>query len=149
MIDPRIDTRTGEFAIDDVFIASATTTLTDLTAHFGDGALTKSKYVKELHSLPKMHIESLYFRFSFGFVSGRLMQIYFEIDESPEPRAAWSNNRDLETKWIAEQTNDATGFDWNNNPDCEHYRRTYDWGGVGIFFDFKNGTYQSSLRYRH
>jgi hypothetical protein len=148
MTDQLINIKTGEFTIALDFITSKNTTLNDLINHFGKDKLTESEYVEGYYSLPKLKIESLYFRFGFSFRNELLKQIYFEIDETPEPRAPYASNQDLETNWIAQQTNDTRKFDWNNNPNCEQYGLQYNWGVVGVFFDFKNGTYESSLSYK-
>jgi hypothetical protein len=148
MTNQLINIKTGEFTIAPDFIASRTTTLNDLMNHFGKDKLTESEYVKGYYSLPKLKMENLYFRFTFHFKNELLKEICFEIDETSEPRAPYASNQDLETNWIARQTNDTAKFDWNNNPNQEQYGLQYDWGGVGVFFDFKNGTYQSSLNYK-
>ncbi len=89
----------------------------------------------------------LFFKFSFYFENETLKKIGFEIETEPTPRIAWGNNRDFETDWIASQMNDVTKIDWEN-PTCDQYWLVYHWGGVGIFFDFKNGTYDSFLSYK-
>lgn len=138
----------GEFKINNDFIVSTKTTLRDLLFHFGKDQLIQSKYLSNCYlTLSQFEIDKLFFKFSFYFENETLKKIGFEIETEPTPRIAWGNNRDFETDWIASQMNDVTKIDWEN-PTCDQYWLVYHWGGVGIFFDFKNGTYDSFLSYK-
>jgi len=148
MFKQLINNVNGEFKINNDFIVSTKTTLSDLLFHFGKDQLIQSKYVLNCYlTLSQFEIDKLFFKFSFYFENETVKKIGFEIETEPTHRIAWGNNRDFETDWIASQMNDVTKIDWEN-PACGQYWLTHHWGGVGIFFDFKNGTYDSFLSYK-
>ncbi len=136
-----INVQTGEFTLDNNFTISPSTTLKDLREHFGEDRLKKSGYIAK--------IDDLYFLFYFSFENGLLKRINFEIEEGPEERNPWGNNRDFETNWIARQMGDNSGFVWDMNEAGRHYHLSYKWGSVGVYYDFKNGTFESTLVYKN
>ncbi len=144
-----INTTNGEFTINNNFTVSNKTTLNELVIHFGKDQLLESKYLPNCYyTSSSFKIDTLFFKFIFSFDNQTIKKIAFEIETAAAPRKEWANNRDMETNWIAEQMNDNTKFGWDANPECEHYLLNYSWGTIGIVFDFKNGTYESFLKYK-
>ena len=76
-----------------------------------------------------------------------LKKISFHVETEPIKREAWPSQRDLETKWIAQQMNDKSNFIWNMKIAGRHYHLQYNWGCIGVYYDFKNGTFDSGLFY--
>lgn len=140
---------TGEFTINDGFIVSKQTTLNDLEHHFGKEKLIQSAYIPNCYYTTSLfEIDNLFFKFYFTIENDVVKKIEFEIATEQKERIPWSNNRDFETSWIAWQMNDDTKFNWDDNPENEQYNIACTWGSVGVFFDFKQGTYQSYLSYK-
>lgn len=145
-----INNLNGAFTINNNFIVSKATTLNELKLHFINNQFFQNKYSTNCY-YPSSQFEidnNLFFKFNFCFENDILKKIGFEIQTESIIRNEWGNNRDFETSWIAKQMNDAVGFDWENNPKCDQYMLQYNWGIVGVFFDFKNGTYESFLNYK-
>ncbi len=144
-----INKETGEFTINADFSVSNKTTLNDLLRYFEKDELIQSKYISNCYyTTSQFEIDNLFFKFIFYFENEIVKKIGFEIETEPIPRKEWANNCNLETDWIAKQMNDTIKFDWDNNPECKQYILNYNWGSIGIFFDFKNGTYESFLNYK-
>ena len=135
----------GEFSIAEDLTLSHKTTLQDLQNYFDKKTLKKSPYAGNCYYTDQIKIDDLYFKFSFFFEKNVLSSIEFEIEEEPIERIPWSNNRDLETNWIADQMGES--FVWDMKIAGRHFKLSYDWGFVGVFYDFKNGTFQSVLSY--
>lgn len=143
-----INLETGGFTLDNSFMVSPATRLEDLQDHYGKDSLKKSEFAKDCWYLPRqIKIEDLYFVFRFYFENELLKSIGFEIEEEAKERNPWGNNRDFETNWIARQTGDESGFNWDTSEAGKQYHLPYPWGSVGMYYDFKNGTYESSLSY--
>lgn len=140
-----INISNGAFSITDGFVLSRTTTLQDLIGFFGEENLNKSEYTSNCYLGSQLEIDGLYFKFNFFFAADLLTKIYFEIEEEPIERIPWSNNRDFETNWIADQMGES--FVWDMNIAGRHFHLSYDWGFAGVFYDFKNGTFQSVISY--
>lgn len=142
-----INSSTGEFTLDNDFVVSPATTLKDLQEHYGK-QLKKSEFAKDYWYLPEqLKIGDLYFVFRFSFEHERLKRIGLEIEEEAKERNPWGNNRDFETSWIARQMGDDNGFNWDTSEAGKHYHLPYSWGSVGVYYDFKNGTFDTSLTY--
>ncbi len=149
MFKQLINNATGEFTINNGFVVSNITRLSDLLIHFGEEELIQSKYISNCYyTNSQFAIDSLFFKFNFSIKNECVIKIGFEIETEPIPRNEWRSNCDLETAWIAKQMNDTTKFNWDNNPEFKQYILNYNWGSIGIFFDFKNGTYESFLTYK-
>ncbi|MBK8352737.1 MAG: hypothetical protein IPL21_14035 [Saprospirales bacterium] len=43
--------------------------------------------------------------------------------------------------------NDKSNFIWNMKIAGRHYHLQYNWGCIGVYYDFKNGTFDSGLFY--
>jgi len=142
-----INRNTGEFTLDNDFRISHTTTIDELMAHFGKDRLKESEYMKDRYISSQVKLDGLYFVFSFCFEKEVLKKINFEIEEESKERNPWGNNRDFETNWIAQQMEDDSGYVWDTKIAGRQYYLTYPWGGIGVFYDFKNGTFNSSLNY--
>jgi len=143
-----INSSNGEFTISDHFVISNRTRLSELLNYFGEDKLKKSPYLNtETYFLPQIEIGGLYFRFGFYFDGNTLKKVSFEIEVEPIKREPWSNNRDFETAWIAQQMNDTSHFKWDMEIAGRHYHLAYDWGNIGVYYDFKNGTFESVLYY--
>ena len=134
-----INVKTGEFTLNNGFVVSSATTLKDMRDHFGNDRFKTRGY--------ELEIGGLYFVFRFSFENGCLKRIDFEIEEESKVRNPWGNNRDFETNWIAQQMGDDSGFVWDMDQAGRHYHLPYTWGSVGVYYDFKNGTFESSLIY--
>ncbi len=144
-----INTVNGEFKINNGFTLSSTTTLNELLFHFGKDQLLESNDLPNCYyTTSQFEIDNLFFRFIYFIENEVVEKIVFEIETENKIRESWGSNRDFETNWIANQMNDNTNFDWDNNPECKHYVLSYNWGIIGIVYDFKNGTYESFLNYK-
>ena len=144
-----INVKTGEFTIDNDFRVYHATTIDELMAHFGKDRLKESEYKKDRYISSQVKLDALYFVFSFCFEKEVLKKISFEIENERKAREPWSNNRDVETNWIAQQMGDNSGFVWDMNQAGRHYHLFFEWGSIGVYYDFKNGTFESSLNYMH
>lgn len=142
-----INPSTGSFTIDNDFIVSQKTCLKELTNHFGETNLKESAYRKGCFISSQRKIGELYFKFRFNFNEGALKSISFEIEIEPIERIAWSSNEVLETNWIAQQTGDKSGYVWDLSIAGQQYNLSYPWGEIGVYYDFKNGTFESILKY--
>lgn len=143
-----IDPMTGEFRLSDSFAVDAATQLKHLNNYFGDD-LKESIYMKGCwYTVPKVKIAGLYFRFRFYFTARRLKSIGFTIDETVAERDPWTGNHVFETQWIAAQMDDTSNFTWDLEQAGRHYHLARHWGSIGVYYDFKNGTFESLLRYR-
>ncbi len=144
-----INKANGEFTINNGFIVSNQTTQNALEQHFGKEKLIQSAYISNCYYTTSLfEMDNLFFKFYFTIENDTVKEINFEIETEHKERIPWANNRDFETFWIAWQMNDDTKFNWDNNLDNEQYSIVCIWGSVGIFFDFKQGTYQSYLSYK-
>lgn len=143
----RINRDNGEFELDKGFKISNTTTVDELLIYFGESNLKESLYVKGCYISPQIKLERLYFVFSFYVENDTVSKIGFEIETEARPRAPWSNNRDFETNWIAQQIGDTDGFSWDMNQAGRHYHLPFKWGSIGVYYDFKNGTFNSAINY--
>lgn len=148
MMNQLINKNTGAFTIDDNFIITHQTSLEEMTNYFGESGLTKSKYVKDCYTSIQVNIEELYFKFRFTFNQEVLKSIAFEIETEPIERIAWSSNEAVETNWIAKQMGDKSGYVWDLTIAGQQYCLCYSWGEIGVFYDFKNGTFESLLKYK-
>jgi hypothetical protein len=137
----------GEITINN-FIVSAQTKLEDLLTHFGKDIISKSTYTSDYYFLPQMKIDEYYIKFSFKFREDMLQSVNFEIETEPVEREPWGNNRDVETKWIADQMDDKSNFIWNMNVP-KQYILKHSWGYIGVIYDFKNSTFDSGLHYNN
>lgn len=143
-----INTANGEFTINNYFIVSNKTTLNELLLHFGKDQLLESTFISNCYyTSSQIEIDNLFFKFIFYLENDLVKKIGFEIETENKIREPWGNNKVLETAWVANQMSDSNIFDWDNNPEQKQYGFIFDWGGVSVFFDFKNGTYESSLYY--
>lgn len=142
-----IDKETGTLTLYNGFIISKDTTLENLLNTFTSNELKKSEYADNICSLKQAKYDEYYIRFWFYFIEEKIYKIGFEIETKPIQRVPWSNQRDLETKWIAEQMGDKSNFIWDMNIAGRHYSLKYNWGFIGVYYDFKNGTFDSSINY--
>lgn len=142
-----INAHTGEFTIENGFCVSASTTRQELRAYFGETRLTESASVKDCYISEQIAHDKLYFTFFFYISDDKIKKIGFEIEDRPGPREPWTNNRDGETRWIATQMGDKSGFTWDMSRAGRHYHISYRWGSIGVYYDFRNGTFDSMLCY--
>lgn len=143
-----INKDTGELCFDNGFVVSKNTTLEELLRHFGKDKITKSEYNRNVYILQQQKLGKYYLKFYFYFGKQHLNKIEFEVETKPIERIPWSSNRDVETRWIARQLNDKSNFKWDMNKAGRHYHLQYDWGSIGVYYDFKNGTFSSVLVYK-
>lgn len=143
-----INKDTGELCFDDGFVVSKNTTLEELLRHFGKDKITKSEYNRNVYILQQQKLGKYYLKFYFYFGKQHLNKIEFEVETKPIERIPWSSNRDVETRWIARQLDDKSNFKWDMNKAGRHYHLQYDWGSIGVYYDFKNGTFSSVLVYK-
>ncbi len=148
MSNQHINKHTGEFTIDKGFVVSHKTSLDELLAHFGNDNLKESDYVRGCYRSHQVKLDDLWFKFSFYVDQGILNKITFEIETEQKERAPWSSNEEVETNWIAQQMGDDSGYVWDTKIAGRQYYLPYAWGGIGVFYDFKNGTFNSSLNYK-
>jgi len=142
-----IDTKKGDFSLSNDFVLSSESKLKDVINFFGEANFKQSPYIKNCYLSSQLKIDELYFKFILYFENDVLKKIQFEIEQEAKARTPWGNNRDFETRWIANQLKDSTNFNWDTAQPGEHYHNSYSWGTIGIYFDFKNGTYTSSINY--
>lgn len=141
-----INKENGELTLNG-FTIGMHTKQTELFAHFGKDKLKKSIYTKnDYYYLPQQKVGRYYIIFSFEFNKKQLSKIKFEIETKPKERQPWGNNRDVETRWIARQMDDKSNFIWNMNIP-RNYSLQYPWGFIGVYYDFKNGTFDSGIFY--
>ena len=114
---------------------------------FGKDKFRQSEYADDYYSLPQTKIDEYYVIFGFEFKDEKLKKISFQVETEPIKREAWTSQRDLETKWIAQQMNDKSNFIWNMKIAGRHHHLQYNWGCIGVYYDFKNGTFDSGLFY--
>ena len=119
-----------------------------MAAHFGKEKFKKYKSKIEGCSYygcgSQFEIDGLFFKFSFTYRDEILTRIDFEIETEPIERG-WGHNRDFETAWIREQLNDTSEINDPNRFDV-----ACNWGSMAVFlYDFKNGTYNTYLSYKH
>ena len=149
MFKQLINDTNGAFTINNDFIVSNKTILNDLQLHFGKDQLVQSKYIQNCYyTFSQFEIDHLFFKFIFYIENERVKKMGFEIETVAKSRNNWANNRDVETNWIASQLNDTDKFNWEINSESNQYISNYRWGEVGVFYDFKNGTYNSYLAYK-
>ncbi len=146
MINRVINKENGEILVDGEFIISRQTELQTLIARFGK-EIKQSEFNSRCYILSQRKIGNHYLKFYFFFESKHLKKIEFEIETEPVERIPWSSNRDLETNWIAQQMDDASNFVWDMKKAGRQYHLQYDWGSIGVYYDFKNGTFDSKLIY--
>ncbi len=145
-----INPLTGAFRLSDSFAITTAAQPDDLMRFFGKDALQESIYQKGCwYTLQKREIAGLYFKFCFYFTSARrLKNLRFEVDESQAEREPWASNHLFETQWIAGQVGDTSNFVWDLTQAGRQYHLSFDWGTIGVYYDFKNGTFESLLSYR-
>ena len=149
MFKQLINRSNGAFTINNDFIVSNKTILNDLQLHFEKDQLVQSTHVSNCYyTSSQFEINNLFFKFIFYFENERVKRIGFEIETVAKPRNNWANNLNIETNWIASQMNNTDSFSWENKSECNQYISDYIWGEVGVFYDFKNGTYNSYLAYK-
>lgn len=147
MVKKIINKENGAITING-FTIDKHTKFQDLLAYFGKDKFLKPPYANENYwVLKQQKIGAYYIKFNFTFNEEFLIRIGFEIETEPIERIPWSNNRDVETKWIAEQMDDSSNFIWDMNIAGRHYCLKYNWGYIGVFYDFKNGTFESIIAY--
>lgn len=142
-----LDRSSGNLIFNDFKISKESKSI-DLKNHFGDHAFKKSNFNTNCFVLSQQKIGAYYFRFYFFFGDKFLEKIEFEVETEPIERIPWSSNRDVETQWIASQMDDESHFVWDMNQAGRHYHLAYDWGSIGAYYDFKNGTFTSKLIYK-
>ena len=142
-----INKETGEFIFNENFAVGKNTQLGDLIDYFGKKNFLKSKFDPNCYLLSQQESEGFYLKFFFYFKDDNIEKIEFEVETEPIKRIAWSSNRDVETKWIADQMGDTSNFVWDLNKAGRHYHLEYKWGSIGVYYDFKNGTFTSVLVY--
>lgn len=156
-----INKANGEVTLYNGFVVSKNTMLKDLIHFFGNNTLKQNKYTANYYSLPQTKIDDYYIIFGFAFKDKKLRRISFQIENEPIVREPWTSQRDLETKWIAQQMQDESNFVWYSKEEWDKefmkdlkvpnndYSFSFHWGFIGIYYDFKNGTYDSSLLYKN
>ena len=108
-----INKDTGELTLNNGFVVTKETKLNDLLKKFGKDKFRQSEYADDYYSLPQTKIDEYYVIFGFEFKDEKLKKISFQVETEPIKREAWTSQRDLETKWIAQQMNDKSNFIWN------------------------------------
>lgn len=76
---------------------------------------------------------------------------FYPRDEE-ENTATWNNfdpikQRGYYTKWLATQIGDKSKFKWDMNQAGRHYSFSYTWGAVGVYYDFKGGTFNCIMSF--
>ena len=142
-----INKDTGELTLNNGFVVTKETKLNDLLKKFGKDKFRQSEYADDYYSLPQTKIDEYYVIFGFEFKDEKLKKISFQVETEPIKREAWTSQRDLETKWIAQQMNDKSNFIWNMKITGRSEEHQYNWGCIGVYYDFKNGTFDSGLFY--
>ena len=142
-----INKDTGELTLNNGFVVTKETKLNDLLKKFGKDKFRQSEYADDYYTLTQTKIDEYYVIFGFEFKDEKLKKISFQVETEPIKREAWTSQRDLETKWIAQQMNDKSNFIWNMKIAGRHYHLQYNWGCIGVYYDFKNGTFDSGLFY--
>lgn len=148
-----IDTQTGAFCLSGSFRVTANTTMAEIAGYFDNlkiGPVRKSsRYSKA--TVYNCKCTDCYITATFYFENDRLSHINFYPKESPE-QSNWDNyDRDAEmqymTKWMAKQANDKNEYVWNLAIAGRQYHFTYDWGSMGVYYDFKSGSFSCTVRY--
>lgn len=150
-----IDKERGTLFITDDFSISSKTTIAELEAYWGLDRLDIERGYKEYENatIRDLKIKDWFFTMAFYYDGGQLKLISFyprdkEIDES-----SWDNfNPEADmiyyTQWMAVQLNDTSNFKWNLNQAGRHYQFSYAWGSVGVFYDFKGGTFSCMMDFK-
>lgn len=149
-----IDSTNGNIFISKDFTVNASTKLTDLENHF-------SKENLDLETISSVHCNatvydleaaSYYFTICFYFKNEKLthMNIYPRLEA--ENNSSWDNydqqaEMDLMTAWMAIQADDNSKFVWDLSIAGRQYRFSYDWGEMGTYYDFKNGSFSCIVYY--
>ncbi len=135
-----INITNGEFEINDGFIVSNKTSLTELQKHFGKNPPFSNTQYK---------IGNLFFKFGFDIKNEVVKEIHFEIETEPKERAEWTFNHVFETDWIKAQTNDKTEFNWDIiSPGNSSYFVGFKWGSINVTFDIFGGYFHTFLAYK-
>jgi len=137
----------GSLTLHNGFVITQHTTLAELQSNLINEKLKKCAYAQNCFILPQTKYGEYYIIFWFHFKDDKIYKISFEIETAPIERIPWSNQRDLETNWIAEQMDDKQNFIWDMNIAGRNYYLAYPWGSIGVYYDFKNGTFDSGIFY--
>ena len=142
-----ISPETGEIRFKDGFVVSKDSSLESFLLHFGKKHFKKSKFSPNCYQLSQKKMGEFYLTFFFFFGSEFLEKVEFEVETEPIERIPWSSNEEVETNWIADQMGDKSNFLWDLRKAGRHYHLEYHWGSIGVYYDFKNGTFTSVLIY--
>lgn len=139
-----INPQTGEFILDRSFVISRTTSVHDLVNHFGEERLSVRDF-KNGHSqymIYNLELDDLYFILTVYFLNEQITKVDFVVQDKPyDDNAGWDNFDAKEEKkkgafmerWMAKQRNDDA--------------RRYDWGTLGVSYDFHHLSYSCFISY--
>ncbi|RYF12640.1 MAG: hypothetical protein EOO42_19860 [Flavobacteriales bacterium] len=150
-----INKETGSLYITDDFSVNSKTTLEELKTYFGLDRLEVEPAYKtyENATLYDLKISDWYFVMTFYYNAGRLTHISFYPRDEEVNTASWDNfnpeaDRDYYTNWMAAQLGDTKKFKWDLNQAGRHYSFSYPWGDIGVYYDFKGGTYSCIMGFK-
>lgn len=151
-----IDLSTGAFYCTPDFSINSRTRMEDIIACFGAERLSVTDYH---NGYSNVHIYNLkngacYFSIIVYFEREQVTHCSFwvgpELPEGgyPDDPADELRSRDFMTAWMGAQAGDTRTFTWNLDIAGRNYHFAYDWGGMGVYYDFKNGSFNCSLSYK-
>ena len=143
-----INVEVGSLYIADDFSVNNKTTLNELKTYFGVERLKVELAYKTYQNatLYDLKIRDRYFTMTFYFDEGSLTHINFYPRNEKINNSSWDNfnpdaDRDYYINWLAAQLGDTKKFKWDLNHAGRHYSFSFPWGNVGVYYDFKGGTY--------
>ncbi|RZK54007.1 MAG: hypothetical protein EOO87_11550 [Pedobacter sp.] len=143
-----INKEIGSLYIADDFTINSKTTLDELKARFGLKRLEMDTIYKTYQNatLYDLKILDWYFVMTFYYDGDKLTHISFYPRNEEINNSSWDNfnpeeDRNYLTTWMAKQLGDSKKFIWDLNQAGRHYSFSYPWGNVGVYYDFKGGTY--------
>lgn len=143
-----INIEKGTFYIADDFSINNETTLDELKTYFGLQKLEIKPAYKTYQNVTvyDFKISDWYFIMTFYYHAVRLTHISFYPRNEEVNNSSWDNfnpeaDRDYYTNWMAAQLGDTKKFKWDLNQAGRHYSFSHNWGDVGVYYDFKEGTY--------
>lgn len=150
-----INKENGSLYIADDFSIDSKTTLDVLKTYFGLDRLKVELAHKTYQNatLYDLKIQNWYFTMAFYFDAGSLTHISFYPRNEEVNNSSWDNfnpeaDRDYYTNWMAAQLADTTNFKWDLNQVGRHYSFSYSWGNIGVYYDFKGGTYSCIMGFK-
>ncbi|RZJ81329.1 MAG: hypothetical protein EOO47_04655 [Flavobacterium sp.] len=142
----------GSLYIADNLTINGKTTLDELKNYFGLERLKVKPAYKTYQNvtLRDFKIRDWYFTMAFFFDADRLTHISFYPRDEEVNTASWDNfnpeaDRDYYTNWMAIQLGDTKRFKWDLKQAGRHYSFSHSWGDVGVYYDFKGGTYSCMM----